>query len=67
MPARTSTITVKVKDASSRDRRLEQASSLLREKATDCGILVTRMDFTTFTIALSPDIPFGFTQELDLL
>lgn len=63
----TPTITVKVKDASSRDRHLEQASALLREKATDCGILVTRVDFATFTIALSPDIPFGFTRELDLL
>lgn len=67
MPTPTSTITVKVEDAPSRDRQLEHASSLLREKATDCGILVTRMDFTTFTIVLSPDIPFGLTRELDLL
>lgn len=67
MPTPTSTITVKVEDASSRDRQLEQASSLLHEKATDCGILVTRIDLTTFTIALSPDIPFGLTRELDLL
>lgn len=67
MPATTSMITVKVEDASSRDRQLEQASSLLREKATDCGILVTRKDFTTFSIALSADVPFGFTMELDLL
>lgn len=67
MPIHTSMITVKVKDASSRDRQLEQVSSLLREKATDCGILVIRMDFTTFSITLSPDIPFGFTMERDLL
>ncbi|MGX1163634.1 hypothetical protein FBY31_4568 [Arthrobacter sp. SLBN-100] len=60
-------LTVKVEDASSRDRQLEHVSSLLREKATDCGILVTRMDFTTFSIALTPDIPFGFTMERDLL
>lgn len=60
-------VTVKVEDATSRDLQLEHATSILRERATDWGILVTRVDFTTFTIALSPDIPFGFTRELDLL
>lgn len=42
----TSVITVRVEDPASRDRQLEQATSLLREKAIDCGILVTRVDFT---------------------
>lgn len=65
-------VTVKVEDATSRDLQLEHATpilptSILRERATDWSILVTRVDFTTFTIALSPDIPFGFTRELDLL
>ena len=63
----TSTLTVKVWDPASRDRQLEKASSLLREKATDCGILVTRLDFTTFTIAFSPEVAFGTTRENDLL
>lgn len=65
----TSTLTVKVQDPASRDRQLEQATSLLREKAIGlvCGILVTRVDFTTFTIALSPEIAFGTTWEIDLL
>lgn len=67
MSLTTSTITVKVKDAVSVDRQLEHASSILREKATSWGLLVTRVDFTTFTVALSPDVPFGFTRELDLL
>jgi hypothetical protein len=62
-----STISVKVGDPASRDRQLEEATSLLREKATGCGILVTRVDFTTFTISLSPDIAYGLTWEIDLL
>ena len=61
-----SLITVKVEDRASRDRQLEQATSLLREKANGCGILVTRVDFTTFTVALSLDIPFGLIREVDL-
>jgi hypothetical protein len=67
MTTATSTITVKVKDRASRDRQLEQATSLLREKAARCGILVTRVNFTTFTVTLSPDIAFGLTREIDLL
>lgn len=67
MSRTTSTITVKVEDAASIDGQLEHATSILREKTTNCGLLITREDFTTFTVALSPDIPFGFTQELDLL
>ncbi len=67
MSAETSLIVVKVQDAASVGRELEHASSVLREKATSWGLLVTRVDFTTYTVALSPDIPFGFTRELDLL
>jgi hypothetical protein len=62
-----STITVKVEERASRDRQLEQAVVQLREKATHCGILVTRVDATTFTVALSPAIAYGITQETDLL
>lgn len=67
MPTDVSPITIKVEDVTSRDRLLDQATSLLRERATDRGILVTRVDFTKFTITLSPDIPFGLTREMDLL
>ncbi|WP_164200635.1 hypothetical protein [[Micrococcus luteus] ATCC 49442] len=67
MSAETPLIVVRVEDAASVGRELEQASAVLREKATSSGLLVTRVDFTTYTVALHPDIPFGFTQELDLL
>lgn len=67
MSTTTATLIVKVEDAASIDSQLEHASSILREKATSWGLLVTRVDFATFTVALSPDIPFGFTRELDLL
>lgn len=60
-------ITIKVEDAALKGRQLDQATALLRERATDWGILVTRVDFTTYTAALSPNVPFGFTRELDLL
>jgi hypothetical protein len=63
----TSVITISVEDRASRDRQLEQAISLLRKEATDCGILVTRIGFTTFTVAISADVAFGLTQEVDLL
>lgn len=58
---------VKVEDPSERDRQLDQACVLLRGEATDCGVLVTRFDPTTFEVALSPDVAFGVTRELDLL
>ncbi|MDQ0662524.1 hypothetical protein QFZ35_001022 [Arthrobacter ulcerisalmonis] len=60
-------VTVRVDDRVSRDRQLEQAISLLRKEATDCGILVTRVKFTTFTLAISPDVAFGLTKEEDLI
>ncbi|MBX7443379.1 MULTISPECIES: hypothetical protein [unclassified Arthrobacter] len=58
---------VKVEDPGSRDQQLERTCALLRKQATDCGILVTRIDHFTFEIALSPSVAFGFTHELDLL
>lgn len=67
MSTATSPITVKVEDPASRDRQLERATSLLREKAVGYGILVTRVDYTTFTIALSPEVAYGQTLEVDLL
>jgi hypothetical protein len=35
-------ISIEAQDLASRDRQLEQATRLLKDKATDCGILVTR-------------------------
>lgn len=67
MAAATSRITVKVDDPGTRDRQLEQTYALLRREATDCGILVTRVDHATFEFELSPSVPFGLTRELDLL
>ncbi|MDP9905512.1 hypothetical protein J2S90_002483 [Arthrobacter bambusae] len=67
MPTTTSRIVVQVEDRSSLDRQLEQTSALLRRVATNCGILVTRFDHTTFEVAFSPEVPFGLTRELDLL
>jgi hypothetical protein len=55
------------KDPAARDRQLEEAISLLREKALGHGILVTRVDYTTFSIALSPEVAYGQTREVDLL
>lgn len=40
---------------------------LVPEKATDSGILVPRINFTTFIGTLSPDTPFGLAREIDLL
>lgn len=67
MSTATSTITIKVEDPASRDRQLEQATSVLRERAIGYGILVTRVDHTTFTVALSPEVVYGQTREVDLL
>lgn len=67
MSIATPTITVKIEDQASRYRQLEQATSLLREKAIVHGILVTRVDYTTFKITLSPEVAYGQTREVDLV
>ncbi|PTT60161.1 hypothetical protein DBR22_20915 [Arthrobacter sp. HMWF013] len=58
---------IEAQDRASRDDQLEQATELLRARARDCGILITRHSFRTFTARLSRDVEFGFIQELDLL
>ena len=63
----TSRIIIKAENPASRDQQLEQTCALLVRKAKSCGILVTRVDHTTFEVALSPDVAFGLTNELDLL
>lgn len=67
MSTPTSRITIKIDDPGSRDWQLDQTCELLRREATDCGILVTRVDHTTFEVALSAEVAFGLTRELDLL
>ncbi|MDQ0029907.1 hypothetical protein J2S89_001729 [Arthrobacter bambusae] len=32
----------------------------------NCGVLVTRHQYTRFTVALSSTVPYGETRELDL-
>jgi hypothetical protein len=49
--------------------RLDIAEKLARERALmegNLGILVTRHGPTSFTVNLSPDVPYGITQERDL-
>jgi hypothetical protein len=49
--------------------RLDAAEKLARERALSAGrhgILVTRHGPTSFTVTLSPDVPYGITQERDL-
>lgn len=58
---------IEAPDRASRDFQLEQATDLLKQQATDCGILITRHSFRTFTAQLSRDVEFGLIQELDLL
>lgn len=60
-------IIIEARDLTSRDDQLEQAINILRHRATDSGILITRHSFRTFTAALNADVEFGFIQELDLL
>lgn len=60
-------ILIEARDRTSRDFLLEQVTDLLQNRATDCGILVTRHSFRTFSAQLSRDVEFGLIQELDLL
>jgi len=50
-------------------QRLDAAEKLAREGALregNHGILVTRHGQTSFTVNLSPAVPYGITQERDL-
>ena len=52
-----------------RDDRLEAAVASLRDIATELrvGILVTRESPQSFTVTVSPLVPFGMTREMDEL
>ncbi|TWD47057.1 hypothetical protein FB478_11413 [Arthrobacter sp. AG367] len=60
-------IIIEVQDRASRDDQLEQATNLLKDLATSCGILITRHSFSTYTAALSVNVEYGRIQEMDLL
>ena len=49
--------------------RLDAAEKLARDRALregNHGILVSRHGPTSFTVTVSPDVPYGITQERDL-
>jgi hypothetical protein len=51
-----------------RDEKLDMAVASARiDASTDGtrGILVTRHDFSHFSVSLSPNVPFGLTHEHD--
>lgn len=61
-------ITLRVSDRSAMDRELDTAEAALRDLAVidgGCGILVTRHSHGTFTLSLTPEVPFGITQEAE--
>ena len=60
-------IIIEADNRASRDLQLEQATLLLSQRATECGILITRHSFRSFTANLSSGVEYGLIQELDLL
>ncbi|KRE72733.1 hypothetical protein [Arthrobacter sp. Soil762] len=59
-----------VTNTAQRDIELNLAIQFAAECATagkHRGILITRHDFSRFTVALSPDVPFGVIHERDLV
>ena len=70
MPVAPAPITVRATNRSSRDLQLELATETMRENAHlngNHGILVTRETYTTFTVSLTSEVPFGQTWERDLV
>ena len=59
-------IPVIVTDPANIERQLNNAVDILKSKAQQesrRGILVTRLNHDSFTVALSDDVPFGLTRE----
>lgn len=59
-------LTVRARDPSEMEARLEQAAALLQDRAQalgDRGILVTRHSPWDFTLQLDPEVPYGLTLE----
>lgn len=60
------TIAIIAADRASMERQLDEAVTVARTKAMHerrRGILVTRHDYDSFTVALSDAVPFGLTRE----
>lgn len=58
----------RVKDRAELEEKLDAAVAAAHGNAMadgTCGVLVTRHDFARFSVALSPDVPFGIVQEND--
>ncbi|NHW49222.1 hypothetical protein HAV21_20395 [Paenarthrobacter sp. MSM-2-10-13] len=59
-------ITVIATDRAGMERGLDEAVAVARTRALHQGrqgILVTRHDYKSFTVALSDAVPFGLTRE----
>ncbi|MEJ1180429.1 MULTISPECIES: hypothetical protein [unclassified Pseudarthrobacter] len=59
-------IPVTVTDRATMEKRLDEAVAVVRTRAMEegrRGILVTRHDRESFTVALSDAVPFGLTRE----
>ncbi len=57
---------VEANDPSALDEELSKAADMARQQAVhegQNGVLVTRHGYTSFTVAISPDVPFGQTHE----
>ncbi|WP_411375005.1 hypothetical protein ACLH0K_00905 [Arthrobacter sp. MPF02] len=53
-------------EASSVRAELEEAITLAESVAREqgcCGVLVTRHDYGRFSVTISPEVPYGTTQE----
>lgn len=60
------TIAVTATDRASMEQQLDEAVAIAQTRAMQEGgegILVTRHDFGSFTVALSDAVPFGLTRE----
>jgi hypothetical protein len=64
-------IVLTVPDRESRDRQLEEAVDEAIQAAIrngrHHGVLVTRLDHRTFTVELTDAVPYGTTEERDLI
>jgi hypothetical protein len=59
-------LAVRVSDPADMQRQLDEAVTTARARAINerrRGILVRRFDYTTFSVELSDEVPFGVTRE----
>lgn len=60
-------VTITANNRAQRDARIDAAVASLHQAGIQAraGILVTRKSPRTFTVAISPTVPFGMTKEQD--